>query len=214
PLPRPPADHQITTAHFVVHYYTDVDPVTGAPGKDYSTETQAGDVAAYAERAYSLFTSWGYLPPADDGDGHIDVYLADLSGPPVQLAYAEPDGAGPFPSPDSGAIVLATPDQMAGFAKVEGLSPADEETKTVGHELFHLIQFRTWVTNSQSDMRLFEGSAQWAGFSTVGYPGGSVVTSLGPPDVALNCRDDLPAHQMCDPDMYIDGGYSRWAFFE
>jgi hypothetical protein len=207
PLPRPPGDHQITTAHFVVHYDTSL-------GADYTTETQAGDVAAYAERAYALETSWGYPTPLNDGDGHIDIYLADLSSMPGVIGYAEPDGSPPYPSPDSGAIVLSTPDEMAGLATGEGLSQQQEEQKTIAHELFHLFQFATWVTGVQSDSWLLEGTAQWAGFSAVGFPGGSVVTDVGPPDIALTCHDDIPLGQMCDSDPYIEGGYSRWAFFQ
>ncbi len=208
PIPRPTGDHQITTAHFVVHYNTDPQ----AP--DYTTETQAGDVAAYAERVYALETGWGFPPPLDDGDGHIDIYLADLSALPGVIGYAEPDGPFPYASPDSGAIVLSTPNAMEGFATDEGLTPEQEEQKTIAHELFHLFQDATWVQSAQSDGWFFEATAQWAGFSAIGFPTGSVVTSVGPPDIALTCRDNIPGFRMCDPDPYVEGGYSRWAFFQ
>ena len=208
PIPRPTGDHMITTTHFVVHYYTD--PTQA----DYSTETQAGDVAAYAERAYALETGWGYPPPLDDGDGHIDIYLNDLSGMPGVIGYAEPDGSVPYASPDSGAIVLSTPTEMEAFATSEGLTTQQEEQKTIAHELFHLFQYATWVPAAQSDGWLLEATAQWAGFSAIGFPTGSVVTTVGPPDIALTCRDDISGFQMCDPDPYVEGGYSRWAFFE
>lgn len=208
PIPRPPGDHQITTAHFVVHYYTD--PASA----DYTTETQAGDVAAYAERAYTLETGWGYPAPLDDGDGHIDIYLEDLSSLSGVIGYAEPDGAFPYVSPDSGAIVLSTPDELDGFATEEGLTSEQEEQKSIAHELFHLLQFATWVPGAQSDGWLLEGTAQWAGFSAIGYPSGSSVTAVGPPDIALTCQDSIFGNHMCDLDPYIEGGYSRWAFFQ
>jgi hypothetical protein len=208
PIPRPPGDHQITTAHFVIHYYTD------PQSSSYTTETQAGDVAAYAERVYSLETGWGYPAPLDDGDGHIDIYLEDLSAMPGVIALAQPDGPFPYASPDSGAILLSTPTEMEGFATSEGLTPEQEQLKTIAHELFHLFQYATWVPSAQSDSWLFEGTAQWAGFSAIGFPTGSVVTSVGPPDIALTCRDDIGGNQMCDPDPYVEGGYSRWAFFQ
>lgn len=208
PLPRPVSDHEITTPHFIVHYYTD------PTSPDYSTETQAGDVAAYAERAYALETGWGFPAPLDDGDGHIDIYLLDLSAMPGVIGYAEPDGSPPYASPDSGAIVLSTPDEMDGFSTGEGLTTAQEEQKTIAHELFHLFQYATWVPTAQSDGWLLEGTAQWAGFSAIGFPAGAVVTDVGPPDIALTCQDDISGFQMCDPDPYIEGGYSRWAFFE
>lgn len=212
---RPPAtDHTLTTAHFVVHYNTGVDPTTGTPLADWSSQAQASDVAAYAEQAYAVETSWGFPSPANDGDGLIDIYLEDLSGLTGVIGYASPDGAAPYPSPDSGAIVLAVPSQMQTFADGEKLTLAQEEQKTVAHELFHLVQFATWVPNNLSDYWLLEGSAQWAGFSAIGDPSGSVVTTVQPPSLALDCRDDIPGNQMCDSDPYQDGGYSRWVFFQ
>jgi len=208
PIPRPSGDHQITTAHFVIHYYTD------PQSPSYSTETQAGDVAAYAERVYAIETGWGYPAPLDDGDGHIDIYLEDLSAMPGVIGVAVPDGALPYPSPDSGAILLSTPTEMEDFATSEGLTPEQEVEKTIAHELFHLFQYATWVPTLQSDGWFFEATAQWAGFSAIGFPTGSAVTDIGPPEIALPCRDDIPGNQMCDPDPYVDGGYSRWAFFQ
>src|SRR5207302_2101794 len=181
---------------------------------EYTTETEAGDLAAYAEQAYSLETAWGYPLPVDDGDGHIDIYIADLSALPGVIAYAEPDGSPPYPSPDSGAIVISPPSVLKGFATSEGLTLVQEETKTIAHELFHLFQFATWVPAVQSDGWFFEATAQWAGFTAIGYPTGSVVTTIGPPDIALTCSDTIPGNQMCDPDGYTEGGYSRWAFFQ
>ena len=208
PIPRPADDHSITTAHFIVHYYTD------PTSPDFSTETRAGDIAAYAEREYALEMSWGYPAPLDDGDGHIDIYLVDLSAMPGVVGYAEPDGPFPYASPDSGAILLSTPDELDAFAKDEGLTTEQEAEKTIAHELFHLVQDATWVSGVQSDSWLLEGTAQWAGFSAIGYPSGSAIKEIGPPDIALTCRDDIPGNQMCDADQYIEGGYSRWAFFQ
>jgi hypothetical protein len=206
PIPRPISDQAITTPHFIVHYYT-------LPGADYSTETQAGDIAAYAEQAYATETGWGLPAPLDDGDGHIDIYLEDLSTLPGVIGVAEPDGAFPYSSPDSGAILLSTPDELAGFATAEGLTPEQESEKTIAHELFHLFQFATWVPTNPADSWLLEASAQWAGFTAIGYPSGSAVTAIGPTDVALTCSDVEP-NQMCALDVYIQGGYSRWAFFQ
>ena len=204
---RPATDQTLTTTHFVIHYWT------SAGSLDYTSETQAGDFAAYAERAYALETGWGYPAPVDDGDGHIDIYIQDLSvSDPGVIGYVVPDSA---TAPTSGLIVLTSPADMVGFAKAEGLTVEQEEAKTVAHELFHLFQFATWLPANQSDDWLLEGSAQWAGFNAIGYPPESVITTVGPADIALSCRDDLASpRQMCDPDPYKEGGYSRWAFFQ
>ena len=211
---RPPSDHVITTAHFEIHYYTDL-TAPGTPAADYSSETQAGDVASYAEQAYALESSWGLPVPLNDGDGLIDIYLVDNTVAPLSGALGEavPDNAGPAGS--SGMIFLATPTELDAAAAAEGLTPEQEELKTIAHELFHLFQFATWVPTDQGDDWLLEASAQWAGLKAIGDPASAVVTDTGPPEIPLDCRDTIDAvHQMCDPDLYVEGGYSRWAFFE
>jgi hypothetical protein len=224
PAARPgPTDHTLTTTHFVIHYDTAVGPTTDAPSADYASETDAGDIAAYAEQAYSLYTSWGLTPPVDDGDGHIDIYLqnlpTDLDYPSLE-AYAAPDNIGPGPS--SGAFVMATPLAMtADFIVKSGLTLAQEEQKTVANELFVLFEFAKWVPTSTGDMWLEDGAAQWAAFDAMGYPGSAALTGLASPDLSLDCRDDLSVgppislpFRMCSPDRYTELGYTRWAFFQ
>src|SRR5581483_1090401 len=76
--PRPTGDHTLTTTHFVITYHTDL-TTGGSPAADYSTQTDAGDIAGYAEQAYALYRSWGFPAPPDDGDGHIDIVVDELS---------------------------------------------------------------------------------------------------------------------------------------
>jgi hypothetical protein len=224
PIPRPTDDHTLSTTHFAVHYHTDI-LADGVPAPDYSSETQAGDIAAYAERAYATYISWGYPAPVNDGDGKIDIYLEDLLPPTTGIpmeGYTEPDGVAPFPSPDSGAITLDTPNHMdAVWKTISGLSLADEEWRAVANQVFVVFEFATWVPTNWGDYWLIDSSAQWAAFQAMGYPAGRVLTGLGPPDIALNCRDDLsqPApdllpFRMCDPDKFIEQGYTRWAFYQ
>jgi hypothetical protein len=185
-------NHVVTSQHFVVHYTSDTN------NDDYVTFTQASDVAADFEHAYAAEVGLGFTAPLDDGDGHIDVYLESI-GPDV-LGQAVPDNPGNTTS--SGYIILA-PAALA-------------DTMTVAHELFHLIQFATWVPTVQSDTWLFEGSAEWMGAKVDGFPAGDV-SELGPTDMPLDCREDIvpsPPLQMCNPDFSIEGGYSRWPFFE
>jgi hypothetical protein len=220
---RPASDQVLTTTHFAVHYYTGIDPTTDSPVFDYATQAQAGDIAAYAEQAYSLFTSWGFPAPVDDGDGHIDIYLKDFQDDyqyPSLEAYAQADNAGPAPS--SGMIWLDTPTEMSKlFIKTSGLTLAQEEQKAVANELFVLFEFATWVPTNPGDYWLLDSAAQWAAASFLGYPAAAGLTTLGPTDIALDCRDSnspLPppapalAFRMCDPDRFTELGYTRWAF--
>ncbi|MGH2972767.1 MAG: hypothetical protein ACRDLE_11710 [Gaiellaceae bacterium] len=202
-------DHTLTSAegHFTVSYYTDVDG-SDTPCADYSTETDAGDIAAYAERAYANYTSWGYPAPA----GPIDITVTNLAGPPSIEAYAQP-GVG---------ITLATPTQIANnFVPITGLSLADEEQKAVANQVFVMFEFATWVPASWGDYWLIDSAAQWAAFQSIGTLSGNALTTLGPPDIGIDCRDDLsdPAppflpFRMCDPDRWTEQGYTRWAFYQ
>jgi hypothetical protein len=223
PIPRPPGNHTLSTTHFVVHYYTDM--IGDVPARDYSTETQAGDIAAYAERAYATYRAWGFPAPPSDGDGKIDIYLTDLLSPTTAVdieGYTEPDGAAPFPVSDTAAITLATPNEMQlVWTAASGLSLADEEWRAVANQVFVVFELGTWVPSNWGDYWLIDSSAQWAAFQAMGYPSGKALTGLGPPDIALNCRDDLSQpvpdvlpFRMCDPDKFTEQGYTRWAFYQ
>lgn len=204
---RPIRDHTITTQHFVVSY--DTDPIQ----LDYTTETQAGDIAAYAERMYSVLTSWGYAAPPPDLDGKIDIYITNLLVPaPPQEAEAFYES--PFMAPTTGYIELAPMTQLQGYADDEGLDLATEEQRTIASNLFYLMAFRTWIPTNQADEWLLKGADEWAGLAAIGFPSSGPTIRLGNPDIALNCRDNLADHQMCDPDSYVEEGFARWAFFQ
>jgi hypothetical protein len=207
---RPTGDHTLATTHFLVTYHTDL--TLGVPAKDYSTEGDAGDLAGYAEQAYALYRSWGFPAPPNDGDGLIDIYVTDTSTPPPGYeSLVTPDGP-PFPSPDTGYITIATPAELKGYADAEGLTVPQEEQKEISVDVFLMFAWATWLPTTPDEQWLEEGAAQWAGYVATGYP--SVGSSVASPDIALNCRDSVVGNQMCDPDTFIDSGYSRWAFFQ
>ena len=185
-------NHEVLSQHFDVHYTSDTN------SDDYVTFTDASDVASRFEHAYATELGYGFTAPLDDGDGHIDVYLQGLG---ANLAgQAVPDNpAGPT---STGYIILAPSD--------------DADPTTVAHELFHLVQFASWVPTVLSDTWLFEGSAEWMGAKANGYPADDVI-EVGPTDMPLDCRESLNTSatlDMCNSDLYIEGGYSRWPFFE
>ncbi len=197
------------TPHFVVSYDTDpLQPDT------YTTETQAGDIAAYAERMYSVLTSWGYAAPPPDTDGKIDIYITNLLVPaPAQESEAIFEG---LTAPSTGYIELAPPVQLQGYADAEGLDYTTEVERSIASNLFYLMSFSTWLPDParQADEWLLKGASEWAGLAAIGFPSSGPVLGLSNPDIALNCRDNLPAHQMCDPDPYLEEGFARWAFFQ
>ncbi|HET8607117.1 MAG TPA: hypothetical protein VFL66_08820 [Gaiellaceae bacterium] len=186
-----PAD-ALATTHFVVHYGTD--PGSGAA----ITETQAGDIGAFAERAYAAYTAEGYPAPLSDGtlggDSRIDIYVQNLSSLGV-LGIAIPDGAGTTSS---------------GYIDLDGSSSDGIDQHSIAHELFHLIQFAIWVPPSVTDDWLYEASAEWMGYRVDGFAG---PIELGNWDMSLDCHDPYSGFE-CDLDAYKNGGYSRWPFFE
>jgi hypothetical protein len=186
----------IASTHFVVHFQSDL-----LNNSSYAiTQTQAGDIAANAERAYAAELADGYpAPPSDvlvDGDPRIDIYVDNLSGTGA-LAYSQPDTGS---SPDTGYIVLDGTTPEAAFAE-----------HTIAHELFHLVQFGIWLSSQTSDYWLYEGTAEWMGYRVDGYAGSF---DLGPSDMSLDCRDPLGANECDTSDDYLNNGYSRWPFFE
>jgi hypothetical protein len=184
----------LTTTHFQIHYSG-----TPAPPGTPVLHQQAADLAANFERAYSTFvTEWGYPAPLDDGDGKLDVYVADLTtfGAFSGLAFT-----------DTGA------NQSSGYIYME--DNATWIPSLAAHELFHLIQFGQWAP---MDPWLLEGSAEWAGFRFLGFPltvdlgldePTKLSDTLGAPDMSLSCSG-----ASCGLEDYERGGYSRWHFYQ
>jgi hypothetical protein len=209
---RPAPGYTLVTPHFMIHYQTD-------PATDYPiTQTMAGDAAALAEDAYDAELADGYPAPASDGglggDNRIDIYVVDsgalgalgevlpspsASPPPVVLGEADPDTGNP---------------QTSGYIQLNG-SQAEValglDQHTIANALFHLIQLGIWQSPAVSDYWLYAGSAEWMAYSVDGYAGDLTV---GPDDMALDCRDPAFEWVQCDFDLYKDNGYSRWPFFE
>jgi hypothetical protein len=194
PGARPAMPHCIASQHFEVWYDSDT------TADDYATATEASDVAETFEDAYATELGYGFPAPLNDGDGKVDVYIAALI--PGTLGETYPDN--PLALKSTGFIAL-DPSEIG----------ADTELHVAAHELFHLIQFDSWVPQQQTDTWLFEGSAEWMGGKVDGFQD-SDVTGIGPSDMSLDCRDNLasPPFQKCNPDFYMEGGYSRWPFFQ
>jgi hypothetical protein len=197
----------VDSLNFRVHYQSD--RLAGAP---YAiTETQAGDIAALADRALAAEMADGYPRPLSDGmlggNDKIDIYVEDYSLVPGVSGSAMWDTNNPTSS---------------GFFDLAGNIPEEAFTQhTIAHELFHLIQFAMWIPQQLSDYWLMEATAEWMGFRVNGYPAGNGVV---PMDMALDCRDPFGAgggppptydSNKCDlTDDYLGNGYSRWPFFE
>jgi hypothetical protein len=202
-IPLDPADHTLCTQHFAVHYWTD------PTQPNYSTETQAGDIAAWAEQAYAAYRSWGYAAPIVGADGYLDISVRDGSGPPAFESEWGWTGAGPGPS--NGSFDLATPTQLKGYATANNVTLDQEEQQEVALNVFHLFELAVWTPTTLGDLWLDNGAATWAAFHSSPF---APTEAIGNPDIALDCSETLPGFKMCDPNLYDDAGFARWAFFE
>jgi hypothetical protein len=199
----------LDSTNFRVHYHSDKDPAAPISA---ITETEAGDIAALAERALTAELADGFARPLSDGglggDGRIDIYIEDYTTLPGVIGSAGWDVDGLTSS---------------GFIELAGNNPEQAFTQhNIAHELFHLVQFGIWIPRhlwnsplSASDAWLLEASAEWMGFRVDGYPAVDA-SGLGPSDMALDCRDPFGGtSNKCDlTDDYLGNGYSRWPFFE
>jgi hypothetical protein len=149
----------------------------------------ASDLAALAENAYdTIVTGWGYPAPLNDGDGKTDIWIQNLSA--LGLATADAPGT-------TSSAWLAIDLEATGSQAV------------VAHELLHAIQYGLWIP---ADSWLLEGTAEWAGFAASNYSpfgGVSLPSTLAAPDMSLDCTSSA-----CGNDLYENGGYSRWGFFQ
>jgi hypothetical protein len=137
----------LTTAHFWVHY-------SGLHEDEHRINVvQAHDIAAWAERAYDAYRSWGYAAPLDDGDGHLDFYVENM-----QDDFDTNTWGGAW-SDNPAALTSSA------YAKLEPKNGLDEHK--VAHLVFHFFQAATW---NQLDPWLRESAAEWASFRLLGFP--------------------------------------------
>jgi hypothetical protein len=197
--PAPP--FTLGSQHFVVHYMSDGSG-NSCDAQKAITETQAGDVLGYAEQAYGAEVgTYGYPAPLADsglgGDDRVDIYVVDdhaaASGVLSQVFW---DGGPPSSSASFNLDAR------------EGLTP-----EVVAHAVFNTIQIGMWLPASRSDDWLLEESAEWMS-ATVNNFDAAFLTSPGPPDMSLDCRDTLGTSKCNLLSGYSNLGFSRWPFWQ
>ncbi len=83
----------------------------------------------------------------------------------------------------------------------------------IAHEVFNTIQIGMWLPASRSDDWLLEESAEWMS-ATVNNFDAAFLTSPGPPDMSLDCRDTLGTSKCNLLSGYSNLGFSRWPFWQ
>jgi hypothetical protein len=179
----------LSSDHFTVHYSRDVAPCSAA----YITQEHAGEILGMAERAYALYSGWGYTAPAAAVDISVDDFAADCV-PFGSLTAASVSGRW-----DASITTLAPGvDEVHLNALKSGL-----EYHVIAHEVFHLFEDAAAPTGG--DQWLEEGLAEWASVRANAAAGGLEQN----PDRTMDC-----VGSECGDTEFDRNGYPGWMLFE
>ena len=176
--------NEFSTAHFDVWYSSD------PSSANYMTETQAGDLAAFAEQAYSAYAALGFPAPwTDASTGKAEIYVIDMTDvQPLERGVRR--------------LLLL---------RLEHDRPPRASRLPVDWDIFALVEERI----GGADVWFFQEAAQWAAAKISGYPA-SAATDVGPFEVSLDCLD--PNYDVgmarCSKNGYENLALSRWPFQE
>ena len=194
----------LSSDHFMIHYNRD-DHSTDCPTM-FITQEQAGDTLGMAERAYTLYTDWGYSAPIlDAGGGLLDISADQFSATPNGcISYGLIDAS--IPREVDGTLsrwdALINPVLPLGAGEIHLDSVKGLSYHTIAHEVFHLFQRR--ITTS-ADPWVEEGTAEWAAVKAEGAAGGLESN----PDRTLDC-----VGSECGDTEFDKNGYPGWMLFE
>jgi hypothetical protein len=177
----------LSSDHFTVHYSRDVAPCPTAA----MSQEKAGEVLGIAERAYALYSSWGYTAPGASVDISVDDFSTDC------FAYGAIPLGTPTPHDRWDAIITPVgPDELhLNFSS--GL-----EYHVIAHEVFHLFED---AVAAGADPWLQEGLAEWASVRANAAVGGLELN----PDRTLDC-----VGSECGDSEFDRNGYPGWMLFE
>ena len=194
----------LSSEHFMIHYNRDDrSPVRPAMS---ITQEQAGDVLGMAERAYALYTSWGYTAPIlASGRSLLDVSADQFSiAPNACIAYGAIDPT--IPRESDGSLsrwdALINPVAPVGAGEIHLDSLKGVNYHTIAHEVFHLFQ---GAITTGADQWLAEGTAEWAAVRADSAIGGLEVNS----NRTLDC-----VGTECGDTEFDKNGYPGWMLFE
>ncbi len=194
----------LSSEHFTIHYNRD-DHSTDCPTM-FITQELAGDTLGMAERAFALYTSWGYSAPIlDAGGGLLDISVDQFSATPngcISYGLIDPS----IPREVDGTLsrwdALINPVPPLGAGEIHLDSVKGLSYHTIAHEVFHLFQ-RSITTSA--DPWVAEGTAEWAAVKAESAAGGLESN----PDRTLDC-----VGSECGDTEFDKNGYPGWMLFE
>jgi hypothetical protein len=176
--------------NFLIHFSRDVSPCPDAA----ISQEQAGEILGMAERAYALYSSWGYTAP-----GYVaDISVDDFTGGCIA------DGSIPLGNPPPLDRWDAVLDPVApGVDEVHLNVASGLGYHVIAHEVFHL--FIDAVAADAADQWLHEGLAEWASVRANAEAGGLELN----PDRTMDC-----VGSECGDSEFDRNGYPGWMLFE
>jgi hypothetical protein len=186
----------LSSSHFMVHYNRNDQDATCL---DAITQEQASEILGMFERAYTLYTSWGYPTPvldSGDGDSLVDISIDDF--PSSCVSY----GVITVPSPLDRWDALITDVAPAGAGQIHLNADDALSYRIIAHELFHLVEDAMAPT---ADPWLQEATAEWAAVRASQLDGGTVNSAGG----TLDC-----VGAGCGESEAEKNGYPGWMLIE
>jgi hypothetical protein len=180
----------LASDHFTIHYSRDVSPCPAAA----ITQEHAGEILGMAERAYDLYSSWGYTTPAAPVDISVDDFATAC------IAHGSIPLGNPPPLERWDAVIEPI---ALGVDEVHLNVASGLEYRVLAHEVFHL--FEDVSAPAGVDPWLEEGLAEWASVRANAAIGALEQN----PDRTMDC-----VGSECGDSEFDRNGYPGWMLFE
>ena len=177
----------LSSDHFQIHYSRDVAPCPTAA----ISQEQAGEVLGMAERAYALYSGWGYTAPGAPVDISVDDFSIDC------FAHGAIPLGTPMPHGRWDAIITPVGSDEIHLSAATGLA-----YHVIAHEVFHVFED---AVAAGAQQWLTEGLAEWASVRANTAAGGLEQN----PDRTMDC-----VGSECGDSEFDRNGYPGWMLFE
>ena len=177
----------LSSDHFKIHFSRDVSPCPNAA----ISQEQAGEVLGMAERAYALYSGWGYTAPGAPVDISVDDFSIDC------FAHGAIPLGTPMPHGRWDAIITPVGSDEIHLSAATGLA-----YHVIAHEVFHVFED---AVAAGAQQWLTEGLAEWASVRANAAAGGLEQN----PDRTMDC-----VGSECGDSEFDRNGYPGWMLFE